>query len=57
MLAFLLSRGDDEAAGDAAQAHRSLRYMLPASERNLYAEPKRLAAAGLVAVIGRGTRT
>src|SRR6266508_3989782 len=30
------------------QIHRSLRYLWPASERNLYAEPKRLAAAGLV---------
>ena len=32
----------------AQQIHRGLRYMQPASERNLYAEPKRLAAAGLV---------
>ena len=29
------------------QIHRGMRYMHPASERNLYAEPKRLAAAGL----------
>jgi DNA-binding PadR family transcriptional regulator len=43
------------------QIHRSLRYMLPASERNLYAEPKRLAAAGLVRIrqepAGRRSRT
>jgi PadR family transcriptional regulator, regulatory protein AphA len=43
------------------QIHRSLRYMHPASERNLYAEPKRLAAAGLVRVrqetVGRRSRT
>src|SRR4029450_1094040 len=43
------------------QIHRSLRYMLPASERNLYAEPKRLAAAGLVRMrheqVGRRSRT
>jgi DNA-binding PadR family transcriptional regulator len=43
------------------QIHRSLRYMHPASERNLYAEPKRLAAAGLVRIrqeaAGRRTRT
>jgi DNA-binding PadR family transcriptional regulator len=32
------------------QIHRGLRYMRPASERNLYAEPKRLAAAGLVRI-------
>jgi PadR family transcriptional regulator AphA len=43
------------------QIHRSLRYMHPASERNLYAEPKRLAAAGLVRIrqeaVGRRSRT
>ena len=43
------------------QIHRSLRYMHPASERNLYAEPKRLAAAGLVRTrqeaAGRRSRT
>jgi PadR family transcriptional regulator, regulatory protein AphA len=43
------------------QIQRSLRYMLPASERNLYAEPKRLAAAGLVQIrqepAGRRSRT
>jgi len=43
------------------QIHRSLRYMHPASERNLYAEPKRLAAAGLVRMrqeaVGRRSRT
>jgi PadR family transcriptional regulator, regulatory protein AphA len=43
------------------QIHRSLRYMLPASERNLYAEPKRLAATGLVRMrheqVGRRSRT
>jgi PadR family transcriptional regulator AphA len=43
------------------QIHRSLRYMQPASERNLYAEPKRLAAAGLVRMrreqVGRRSRT
>jgi PadR family transcriptional regulator, regulatory protein AphA len=45
----------------AQQIHRGLRYMLPASERNLYAEPKRLAAAGLVQMrheqVGRRSRT
>jgi PadR family transcriptional regulator, regulatory protein AphA len=45
----------------AQQIHRGLRYMLPASERNLYAEPKRLAAAGLVRMrrepVGRRSRT
>ena len=45
----------------AQQIHRGLRYMLPASERNLYAEPKRLAAAGLVRMrreqVGRRNRT
>ena len=45
----------------AQQIHRSLRYMQPASERNLYAEPKRLAAAGLVRMrrqtVGRRSRT
>lgn len=45
----------------AQQIHRGLRYMQPASERNLYAEPKRLAAAGLVHMhhqqVGRRTRT
>ena len=45
----------------AQQIHRGLRYMQPASERNLYAEPKRLAAAGLVRVrreqVGRRSRT
>ena len=43
------------------QIHRGPRYMLPASERNLYAEPKRLAAAGLVRMrreqVGRRSRT
>ncbi len=43
------------------QVHRSLRYMHPSSERNLYAEPKRLAAAGLVRIrqeaVGRRSRT
>jgi PadR family transcriptional regulator AphA len=43
------------------QIHRSLRYLWPASERNLYAEPKRLAAAGLVRMrreaVGRRSRT
>jgi PadR family transcriptional regulator, regulatory protein AphA len=43
------------------QLHRGVRYMLPASERNLYAEPKRLAAAGLVRMrreaVGRRSRT
>jgi PadR family transcriptional regulator AphA len=43
------------------QIHRGMRYMRPASERNLYAEPKRLAAAGLVRIrqeaAGRRTRT
>jgi DNA-binding PadR family transcriptional regulator len=43
------------------QVHRGVRYMLPASERNLYAEPKRLAAAGLVRMrreaVGRRSRT
>jgi PadR family transcriptional regulator, regulatory protein AphA len=45
----------------AQQIHRGLRYMQPASERNLYAEPKRLAAAGLVRMrrqrMGRRSRT
>jgi DNA-binding PadR family transcriptional regulator len=45
----------------AQQIHRGPRYMLPASERNLYAEPKRLAAAGLVRMrreqVGRRSRT
>ena len=45
----------------AQQIHRSLRYLQPASERNLYAEPKRLAAAGLVRMrrqtVGRRSRT
>jgi DNA-binding PadR family transcriptional regulator len=45
----------------AQQIHRGLRYMQPASERNLYAEPKRLAAAGLVHMrreqVGRRSRT
>jgi PadR family transcriptional regulator, regulatory protein AphA len=45
----------------AQQIHRGLRYMQPASERNLYAEPKRLAAAGLVQMhreqLGRRSRT
>jgi PadR family transcriptional regulator, regulatory protein AphA len=45
----------------AQQIHRGLRYMQPASERNLYAEPKRLAAAGLVRMrrepVGRRRRT
>jgi PadR family transcriptional regulator, regulatory protein AphA len=45
----------------AQQVHRGVRYMLPASERNLYAEPKRLAAAGLVRMrreqVGRRSRT
>ena len=43
------------------QIHRGVRYMQPASERNLYAEPKRLAAAGLVRMrreqVGRRSRT
>lgn len=43
------------------QIHRGLRYMQPASERHLYAEPKRLAAAGLVRMrreqVGRRNRT
>ena len=43
------------------QIHRGPRYMQPASERNLYAEPKRLAAAGLVRMrreqVGRRSRT
>jgi PadR family transcriptional regulator, regulatory protein AphA len=43
------------------QIHRGPRYMRPASERNLYAEPKRLAAAGLVRIrreaVGRRSRT
>ncbi len=43
------------------QIRRGLRYMLPASERHLYAEPKRLAAAGLVRMrreaVGRRSRT
>lgn len=43
------------------QVQRGVRYMLPASERNLYAEPKRLAAAGLVRMrreaVGRRSRT
>jgi PadR family transcriptional regulator, regulatory protein AphA len=43
------------------QLHRGLRYLQPASERNLYAEPKRLAAAGLVQMrrqqVGRRSRT
>jgi PadR family transcriptional regulator, regulatory protein AphA len=45
----------------AQQIHRGVRYMQPASERNLYAEPKRLAAAGLVRMrreqVGRRSRT
>ena len=45
----------------AQQIHRGLRYMQPASERNLYAEPKRLATAGLVRMrreqVGRRGRT
>jgi PadR family transcriptional regulator AphA len=45
----------------AQQIHRGLRYMQPASERNLYAEPKRLATAGLVRMrreaVGRRSRT
>jgi len=45
----------------AQQIHRGLRYLQPASERNLYAEPKRLAAAGLVRMrrepVGRRSRT
>jgi DNA-binding PadR family transcriptional regulator len=45
----------------AQQVHRGRRYVQPASERNLYAEPKRLAAAGLVRVrreqVGRRSRT
>jgi PadR family transcriptional regulator, regulatory protein AphA len=45
----------------AQQIHRGLRYMQPASERNLYAEPKRLTAAGLVRMrreqVGRRSRT
>ena len=43
------------------QIHRGVRYMQPASERHLYAEPKRLAAAGLVRMrreqVGRRSRT
>jgi DNA-binding PadR family transcriptional regulator len=43
------------------QLHRGLRYTMPASERHLYAEPKRLAAAGLVRMrretVGRRSRT
>jgi PadR family transcriptional regulator, regulatory protein AphA len=43
------------------QIHRGLRYTMPASERHLYAEPKRLAAAGLVRMrretVGRRSRT
>jgi DNA-binding PadR family transcriptional regulator len=43
------------------QIHRGVRYMQPASERHLYAEPKRLAAAGLVHMrreqVGRRSRT
>jgi PadR family transcriptional regulator, regulatory protein AphA len=43
------------------QIHRGLRYLRPASERHLYAEPKRLAAAGLVRIrreaVGRRSRT
>ncbi|HET7518073.1 MAG TPA: PadR family transcriptional regulator [Actinomycetes bacterium] len=43
------------------QIRRGVRYMLPASERHLYAEPKRLAAAGLVRMrreaVGRRSRT
>jgi PadR family transcriptional regulator, regulatory protein AphA len=43
------------------QLHRGVRYLRPASERNLYAEPKRLAAAGLVRMrresVGRRSRT
>ena len=43
------------------QINRSVRYMHPASERSLYAEPKRLAAAGLVLIrqeaVGRRSRT
>ncbi|QIK68034.1 PadR family transcriptional regulator [Nocardioides sp. HDW12B] len=34
----------------AQQVHRSLRWFWPRTERRLYDEPKRLAAAGLVAV-------
>jgi PadR family transcriptional regulator, regulatory protein AphA len=45
----------------AQQLHRGPRYLQPASERNLYAEPKRLAAAGLVRMrreqVGRRRRT
>jgi PadR family transcriptional regulator AphA len=45
----------------AQQIHRGPRYLQPASERNLYAEPKRLAAAGLVRMrreqLGRRRRT
>jgi PadR family transcriptional regulator AphA len=45
----------------AQQIHRGQRYLKPASERNLYAEPKRLAAAGLVRMrreaVGRRSRT
>jgi PadR family transcriptional regulator AphA len=45
----------------AQQIHRGQRYLQPASERNLYAEPKRLAAAGLVRMrreaVGRRNRT
>jgi PadR family transcriptional regulator AphA len=43
------------------QIRRGVRYMQPASERHLYAEPKRLAAAGLVRMrreaVGRRSRT
>jgi PadR family transcriptional regulator AphA len=43
------------------QLHRSVRYLQPASERHLYDEPKRLAAAGLVRMrretVGRRSRT
>jgi PadR family transcriptional regulator AphA len=45
----------------AQQIHRGVRYLQPASERNLYAEPKRLATAGLVRMrreqVGRRSRT
>jgi DNA-binding PadR family transcriptional regulator len=45
----------------AQQIHRGVRYLQPASERNLYAEPKRLAAAGLVQMrreqVGKRSRT
>jgi PadR family transcriptional regulator AphA len=45
----------------AQQVHRGVRYVKPASERNLYAEPKRLAAAGLVRMrreqLGKRSRT